>query len=314
MHDPMPYGKIAINFDVLNIADNLGKSDSIIKTSIRKKVKQILQDHESIKEAKKYIKSNPLIDEYGHTIIKTHFRSNLIKYGKRQPIEKFIGKDFSQLVKMIHKVADINIQYQMFDHLRSFKNPSDSFSVSGIESFNEKRNKKNLPPIKNIRLVESSTKRFPLGERLDTSHKWMEATEGTNLYFVIYKNNETGQHLITKDSSVPFGDAFKLLKAGLPLAEDKEGYTFFTLSPGDLVYVPEDKEELVLPDIMDHTRIYKCVSFSKRDCFFIQASCSLPLLNKKEFTSSNKDQKSIDGIMIKSHCIKLNIDRLGNLK
>ena len=139
------------------------------------------------------------------------------------------------------------------------------------------------------------------------------AAEGTNLFFIIYRSLETGDHFITKRSSISFGDLLSLKKENLPLAEEKEGYEFFTLSPGDLVYSFEEIEDKILPDILDKSKIYKCVSFTKHSCFFIPMYVASPILNKQEFSTNNKQERNLEGTMIKAHCIKLKIDRLGNL-
>jgi CRISPR-associated endonuclease Csn1 len=60
-------------------------------------------------------------------------------------------------------------------------------------------------------------------------------------------------------------------------------------------------------------RIYKTISFTGNQCFFIQASIANIIVDKFEFSALNKMEKSIEGNMIKGICWKLKIDRLGNI-
>jgi CRISPR-associated endonuclease Csn1 len=55
------------------------------------------------------------------------------------------------------------------------------------------------------------------------------------------------------------------------------------------------------------------VSSSGNQCFFIQDQVASAILNKVEFSALNKMEKTIDSIMVKEICWKLNIDRLGNI-
>jgi CRISPR-associated endonuclease Csn1 len=60
-------------------------------------------------------------------------------------------------------------------------------------------------------------------------------------------------------------------------------------------------------------KIYKVVSSSGYQCFFIHESVSTSIANKIEFSALNKMEKSIDDILIKEICWKLEVDRLGNI-
>ena len=60
-------------------------------------------------------------------------------------------------------------------------------------------------------------------------------------------------------------------------------------------------------------RIYKVVSFSGNQLFFIRHDIATSIVNKAEFSSLNKMERAIDGLMIKENCIKLEVDRLGNI-
>ena len=85
----------------------------------------------------------------------------------------------------------------------------------------------------------------------------------------------------------------------------------FVLSPNDLVYLPTENEQNNI--IKDKERIYKVVSFSGYQMFCIKANVSSTIVNKVEFTTSNKMERAITGEMIKEICIPIKVDRLGNI-
>lgn len=91
----------------------------------------------------------------------------------------------------------------------------------------------------------------------------------------------------------------------------------FHLSPNDLVYVPTEEELadqcLYRIESIKSDRIYKMVSCTGSECHFIRQNIATPIVNKVEFSPLNKMGRSLSGEMIKDVCIKLNIDRLGNI-
>ena len=88
----------------------------------------------------------------------------------------------------------------------------------------------------------------------------------------------------------------------------------FSLSPNDLVYVPTPDE---IDDgriaSFDNSRIYKFVSATGTDCFFVSHSVSGMIWDKKEFSPLNKMEKAITGEMIKKVCVPIKVDRLGHI-
>ena len=85
----------------------------------------------------------------------------------------------------------------------------------------------------------------------------------------------------------------------------------FSLSPGDLVYVPEEDEHVTMP--LNPKRIYKMVSTGQKQVFFIPQSIATPIEEIMELGSNNKSERAWDGIQIKKVCLKLETDRLGNI-
>jgi CRISPR-associated endonuclease Csn1 len=113
------------------------------------------------------------------------------------------------------------------------------------------------------------------------------------------------------------------LKQGLTAVPEKNeagDNLLFYLSPNDLVYVPiedevENPNNINISDLKNDQirRIYKMVSSSGNQCFFVRSEVALPIVNKNEYSTLNKMEKSIEGYMIKETCIKLYVNRLGFL-
>src|SRR5690606_22583637 len=116
-------------------------------------------------------------------------------------------------------------------------------------------------------------------------------------------------------ATIPLNEVIERQKQGLssvPEVNEKGHKLLFHLSPNDLVYVPNE-DEIIDPENYNPNNIYKMVSSTGVSCFFICSKVATSIINKNEFSSLNKMEKSIDGVMIKDKCLKLNVDRLGNI-
>lgn len=203
------------------------------------------------------------------------------------------------------------------------------FSDEGLEALDKKIGMK-------IRMV---TLKEDIGIKIELKNKLAEA-DG-NSYFIMYENVATKER--KGFASMSSYEVIQKKRKEEPIAEVKEGYKTIILQPNDLVYLPDINNE---GEIIEDTnkldwskptkemvnKIYTVKSFSKTQIFFIPAYVSNPLdknsneldnNNKSETAWSNdgwaiiKNQKSKQekdkGLMIKEYCIKLNIDRLGNI-
>ena len=96
---------------------------------------------------------------------------------------------------------------------------------------------------------------------------------------------------------------------------DNDAVLKFILSPNDLVYVPTSDElrNGINADKIDKSRVYKMVSSSGSQCFFINNKGASIIDNKVEYSPLNKMERSISGEMIKEICIPIKVDRLGNV-
>ncbi len=231
--------------------------------------------------------------------------------------------DSSFDLKTIESITDTGIQKILKNYLKSKdNNPELAFSPEGIEDMN--RNIENYndgryhQPIFKARIFELGNK-FPLGQTGNKKAKYVEAAKGTNLFFAIYINDNGKRSYET----VPLNVVIERQKQGLasvPIENEGGDKLLIHLSPNDLVYIPSEEERTDMRgiDLANLTKkqkenIYKVVSFTGNQIFFVQQSVATSIVNKAEFSSLNKMERAIDGTMIKEYCQKLNIDRLGNI-
>lgn len=98
--------------------------------------------------------------------------------------------------------------------------------------------------------------------------------------------------------------------------EEKDGAKLlFVLSPNDLVYLPTEDEVKngTINRPLDKRRIYKMISSSGNQCFFLQYNVASTIVDKMEFSPLNKMERAITGEMIKEKCVPIKVDRLGNI-
>lgn len=204
-------------------------------------------------------------------------------------------------------------------------NPDIAFSPDGIDEMNRNiiqlNNGKYHQPIIKIRWYEQADK-FAVGQTGNKSSKFVEAAKGTNLFFAVYESNilDKKTNTIIKKrnyATIPLNVAIERQKQGLPVApEDENGNDpIFVLSPNDLVYLPTDDELAngIIAQPLDRGRIYKMVSSSGEQCFFIKHIVANVLVDKFEFSPLNKMERALTGEMIKMICIPIKVDRLGNV-
>lgn len=193
----------------------------------------------------------------------------------------------------------------------------------------------------------SKVTRKESGEKMDVKGKYVEGDKGTNLFFVIYENIETGKREFTTPplfAKAPELGVIDRLTNNLPVAEPKEGYKTIILSPNDLVYVPDcDEEGKPIENVQAidwskvtkemANKIYRIVSVERKDKNInsVPNYVAAPIIDNIELGTNNKSTKSWGGtieyvkdnkgklkrkdtsVMIKDVCIKLNVDRLGKI-
>jgi len=166
-----------------------------------------------------------------------------------------------------------------------------------------------------VRTFEPKGNKFSVGQTGNKKDKYVEAAKGTNLFFGIYLNAEGKRVYETFQMNL----VIERQKQGLlpvPEIDNNGNCLLMFLSPNDLVFVAGADEEMKTTDFSNSKqkrRIYKMVSSSGTQVFFIRHDIANPIINKVEFSALNKSERSIEGNMIKDSCIKLKADRLGNI-
>lgn len=222
--------------------------------------------------------------------------------------------------KDIEKVTDTGIQAILKHHLEHYvddKGKHDcaaAFSPDGLAEMNEHltvlNGGKPHKPIFKVRKKETFGLKFNVGDVGSKNKKFVEADKGTNLFYAVYADNEGKRSF----ESIPLNMAIERKKNKLeiaPTTNAKGDKLLFVLSPGDLVYLPKEGEHVSLP--LDGRRIYKMVSCSEGRSYFVPYSAASVISDKVEYGPNNKMERSLEGDMVKTTCVKLKVDRLGHV-
>jgi CRISPR-associated endonuclease Csn1 len=235
--------------------------------------------------------------------------------------------------KIKEEIADTGIQKILLNHLASYdivkadgaiiEQPEIAFTPEGIDDLNKNivqlNDGKFHQPIFKVRTIEPLGNKFNVGATGNKKDKYVIAATGTNLFFAIYVDSEGKRNFETIQLNTVI-ERFKEGLTAVPEVNEQGNKLLFHLSPNDLVYVPTEaeKETPNLVDINNMTkdqakRVYKMVSSGGPQCYFIINSVATTIIDKVEFEKKNKMEKSIDGIMIKANCWKLETNRLGQI-
>ena len=330
IHTPMPYGKKNYDFDVLKISENIGKREQIVDEEIKKKVNFIFEEcGKKIIATQNFIKQNTIQNNDGKPILETAYKIGVEKFRKRQPISKLSNrgqggiKTTEDMLKFINKIADAKLRNDLLSHFKINNNDIElAFNSDGIDTFNSKRK----IPVFKLPIAENGDKRFSLGNNVGSKYKWMEAAEGTNLFFAIYKD-ETGKrnyetiplNIVIENQKQGASQNIKPQNCSVPNKNEKGDSLLFHLSPNDLVYVPTNEEvennnlvEFKKLTKVQQNRIMKFVSCTGSEGHFVPYYYSAPII-KNEIGTNNKSEKTFDGIQVKSVCWKIKINRLGSI-
>lgn len=283
----------------------------------REMVKRLILEYDfDIDAIKKYLKKYPLKNES-----KKEYKSikiaEFVEYAAKR-----VTLDTSFDSKKINKIpyakggksplAEILKEHlKLYDERKGDKvteHPELAFYGEGMEVLN----KRLKHPISKVTIYEKKSPEDKF------KNNYVEVDAGANVYFIMYEDLKTGER--KEMYSLAAHKVIERLVSGKPIADTKKDHKTIILSPNKLVYVPTQEEKLN-PDLIDFKkkkevfeRIYKVVSFSKSQCFFIPANISKPIIQTSELGSNNKSERDFNGEMIKQSCIKINVDRLGNIK
>ncbi|MEW5799344.1 MAG: type II CRISPR RNA-guided endonuclease Cas9 [Bacteroidota bacterium] len=219
------------------------------------------------------------------------------------------------------------------EHILEYNNePKEAFSAEGIDKLNKKAIERIGKPIKSVTRLDG------IIDKEDMFRGAVyETDKGSNVYFVMYENKTTNEREYLKPTpSISVLKALEKENNIDKIAPEREGFIRIVLSPDDLVYVPtvEEIQELKKGKVVDNSinwndtvhivdRIYQTVSFTGNSCLFrkytiadIIQQCDTKLKIKGEIDWHNKSEMSFDEtpVKIKETCIKIKINRLGNIK
>jgi CRISPR-associated endonuclease Csn1 len=305
----------------------------IADKSLRNEVKKLVELGYDKKQITKYFKDNNF-QLNNKDISKVEiFYWDLDKQGFAANAASRVKIDESFNESMIKCITDSGIQKIMFNHLKKYQeenngkiidHPELAFSVDGVDKLNnsirELNDGKSHQNIYKVRTYEPRGNKFNIGQAGNKKDKYVEAAKGTNLFFAIYK----GQNGKRNCETIPLNIVIERMKNGLSAVPEKNEMgesLLMELSPQDLVYIPTEDElinsgNISFSDAIKKKidRIYKIVSFTGNRLSAIPYYVAAPIVDKIEFTQLNKLETSLDKLSIKENCIKLKIDRLGNIK
>lgn len=334
MHKDTVFGEVNLRFiKEVSLKEALKNPKRIVEKELKQKIFELRELDSDDKAIIKYFNDNKDIWPEAAKKVKVYYFTKETK--ERYFATRFISDLVSYFAnintieaanKKIEGITDTGIQKILRAHLESKSNdPVLAFCADGIDEMNKNivtlNGGKPHKPIYKVRRFEQGSK-FAIGQNGNKNKKFVEADKGTNLFFFVYESTQEDDNKKRSFVTVPLNlvidcqkkhhknwqsELDKLLKeTGEVSAETK---LLFILSPGDLVYLPKHGEDYV----EDKTRIYKMVSSSGPQCFFLYQKVANPIVNKVEFSSLNKMERAITGEMIKETCIPIKVDRLGNI-
>lgn len=326
LHKETVYGKVIIKREkgIVSIAKALENWEMIVDRSIKDVVKEKVEFYKTDKKLlRKYFKETPITIE-GKKIDKVMVYEKVEATASRVALtEKFTRKQ-------LESITDSGIQIILENHMKNYIDQKGkehfelAFNPDGVDDLNKNivqfNNGKFHHPIYKVRVYEVGNK-FPVGYTGNKKDKYVEAAKGTNLFFAIYQDPESKKRSY---ETIPLNIVIERKKQGLNVApemDENNNILLFTLSPNDLVYVPNEEEQED-PDLLNIKkltkeqveRVYKIVSSTGNRLHSIPNNISKPIINKIEFSILNKLEFDVQGYSIKENCWKLKVDRLGNIK
>lgn len=312
MHKDTVFGRVNLrSMKEVRLSEAVANWERIVDKPLKREIQKLLLSGNDPKDILKILKARDL------TKVSVYYFSDDKESTQLGATRKSVDHSFD--VKKITAVTDSGIRKILLAHLSRYHgDPAIAFSPDGIAHMNRDIVMLNdgVPrhPIYKVRVCEALGSKFALGTSGNKSTKYVEAADGTNLFFAIYENSESKRSYQT----IQLNMAIERQKQGLhpaPEMNDAGDKLLYTLSPNDLVYVPtaEQLGQRISTEEMDKERVYKMVSCCKGYCSFIPHRVSKSIVDKAEFSSLNKMERAISGEMIKEICIPIRLDRLGNI-
>lgn len=326
MHTDMPHGEINLRrIKNVSLKEAMKRPKDIADKELREKILELMALQYNEKKIKLYFDENKDVwSDVNTKKISIYFftkETNERFFATRKVLDTSFDKK-----KIQTQVADTAIQKILLKHLSAHEDNAEiAFSPDGIDEMNrniiELNDGKYHQPIFKVRIYEKAEK-FAVGQKGSKKKKFVEAAKGTNLFFAIYEeeqiDNKTGNAVMVRSfDTIPLNVVIDREKHGLsPAPENKNGTKpKYVLSPNDFVYVPTEEEKATgrIRKPLNKERIYKMVSCTGKECYFVPYSSAKPIYDKVEYFSLNKMGRALSGEMIKEICIPLSINRIGEI-
>lgn len=330
MHKDTFFGEVNLQLKKpVRLAKALTDVDSIVNRELKEKIKEKKALGHTNKQIIDYFNKNKDVwSEVANGSVEVYYYTKDTDdryFATRKSLLEVVGgcATPADAEKQIKSITDSGIRSILRAHLAAEgNNPEEAFSAEGLERMN--LNITNLnggkphQPIKRVRKYEKSAKKFSVGKSGQKATKYVEAADSTNLFFVIYTDSKGTRNYTT----LPLKSAIELQKQYKKhwkehiteyLQSTDNVNILYTLSPGDLIYIPIEGEHQTIENL-SRTRIYKVVSCDDIYISCIPVNSAKPILNKVEYESGNKMKTTLDKkYMIRDVCIPLFVDRLGNI-
>lgn len=269
-------------------------------------------------------------------------------YGKSQgkecyriPVAKLYGKDFN-VENTIEKIVNENLRNIFKEHYytKFNKKKNEAFSDEGINELNQTIAPH--PPIRTIKIFrnlpkEGKKEKEDSLQRLCREKSYNNSLfvkTGSNYLFAVMETETYDKKLkvnkfIRKFDIITYFDAVNLLNDELKILQNKivinvedniktyfenkhHAKLLFTLKQGDYVYLPRNGEIIDNLLEIDINRIFIVKKFSGNNIYFLHHHIAKVIKKGMEFKSQDM-YEFFDNQSIKANCIKININRLGQI-
>lgn len=332
LHKDTVYGEVNLRtVREVKLSEALKVPQRIVDKKLKAKVLHLLQEGYDSKCMSQYFSEN----QASFGAIKQSGKSGMPKAAvyvfSSDPGEKRMSATRKSLVnyfsdtkadgyaKKIENITDSGIRKILIAYMEKYGNTlEEPFSPEGVEFLNahvcELNDGRPHMPIRCVRVAEPMGEKFAVGTRGNRKAKFVEADKGCNLFFAVYQQEGGGRTFRT----IPLNEVIERQKQKLcvaPEVDDKGNRLLFVLSPNDLVYLPteEERESIIDFQHIDYSRIYKMVSCTRTQCLFLPHRVAKAIVDRNEYESLNKIERSETGEIIKQVCVPLKVDRLGRL-
>jgi CRISPR-associated endonuclease Csn1 len=326
MHKETVAGLVQLRFKkIVQLLLALDQWHLIVDKSLKNQIKTLVKQGFDKTKLRKFFKE--LEDKWdGKEISKVE-----IYYFEKDMVASRTSVNESYNSAGIKSITDTASQKIMLNHLEKYnetkegkviEHPELAFSPDGLDEMNKNivqlNDGKFHQPINKVRSFEPKGNKFNVGTTGNKGKKFVEAAKGTNLFFAIYQNSEGKRSY----ESIPLNIVIERQKQGLsPVQEtnEKGEHLAFYLSPNDLVYIQSKEDAIINPSIDFSTlsfeqvnRVYKIVSFTGNRLYGIANNIASSIVDKFEYSQLNK-LESIEGVSLKETCVKLQINRIGQI-